>query len=357
MSFLDRLDIALPVIQAPMAGGWTTPALAAAVAEAGGLGMLAAARLPAGELRAQIAEVRRRTAHHVGVNFLIPRIPPHDAAGSLDHPVLGGIRRQLGMTIEAEPPPAAVSAEEGVEIALEAGVRLVSFAMGSPAAYVERVHAAGALVLATATTVNEAREAEAAGADAVVAQGAEAGGHRSTYEPLRPAEIPLIGTMALVPQVVDAVRIPVVAAGGIMDGRGVRAALALGATAAQLGTRFLLAEEAALPPAYRRRLLEAVETDTVVTDAFSGRCARGLRNAFTDAFARAGEPPLPWPRQGRAAADLYRLSYARDAEHAPLFAGQGLRLARRVQPAAEIVAELAAALGRGTGDQWFRGRT
>jgi nitronate monooxygenase len=132
-----------------------------------------------------------------------------------------------------------------------------------------------------------------------------------------------------------------------MDGRGVLAALALGASAAQLGTRFLLATEAAVPPSYRRRLLEAVETDTVLTDVFTGRPARGLRNAFVQAFERARATPLPWPRQVRAAMDLYRASLAADGDWAPLYAGQGLRLARREQPAAEIMAELRETVDRG----------
>lgn len=346
-SLLDRLGAQAPILQAPMAGGWTTPALVAAVAEAGAFGQLAGARLTADQIREQIADVRRRTARPFGINFLVPVVRPEDTAGGLEHPVLARIREQLGLPPAPPPPPAPATVDQGVAIAIEAGVPVVSFAMGSPAPYIDRLHAAGALVIASATTVAEAEEVWAAGVDAVVAQGAEAGGHRSTFVPAGPAEIPLIGTMALVPQVVDAVRIPVIAAGGIMDGRGVLAALALGAVAAQLGTRFLLAAEAAVPPGYRRRLLDSDETATVVTDVFTGRCARGLRNAFVEEFAAASAAPLPWPRQGQAAMDLYRISLAAGGEWAPLFAGQGLRLARREQPAAEIVAELRAAVARG----------
>jgi nitronate monooxygenase len=154
---------------------------------------------------------------------------------------------------------------------------------------------------------------------------------------------------ALIPQRIEPKlkEVPVIAAGGIMDGRGVLAALALGAEAAQLGTRFLLAGEADVPPGYRQRLLAAVETDTAVTDVFSGCAARGIRNAFVDAFAEAGIPPLPWPHQVRTAADLYRASLAGDGEWAPLFAGQGLRLARPEQAAAEIMAELRKAVAAG----------
>jgi nitronate monooxygenase len=346
-----RLDIAHPIIQAPMAGGWTTPALASAVSEAGGLGFLAGARLTARQLREQIAETRRRTARPFGVNFLVATPsasadadataaePEHTAAER----VLLSVRGRLGLP--DEPPAGAasfVSVTEGLEIALDAGVRVIGFAMGSAAPYVAQAHAAGALVMASVTTVAEAEASEGAGADVIVAQGAEAGGHRSTFDPPPLDQLPLVGTVALVPAVVDAVSLPVVAAGGIMDGRGVAAALALGAAAAQLGTRFLLASESGTPPGYRRQLERAVETDTVVTDVFSGRAARGIRNAFVRAFRDAGARPKPWPGQGAAAADIYRASFAGDGEWAPLFAGQGVRLAQREQPAGEIVRELVA---------------
>jgi nitronate monooxygenase len=345
-SITERLRLTHPIVQAPMAGGWTTPALVAAVAETGSLGMLAWARLTTDQMREQAEELRRRTGRPVGVNFLVPTVPPEDAAGSLDHPLIGEIRRRLGLPESAEPPAPFGSVEQGIEIALESRVPIVSFAMGSPAAYVGRLHAAGVFVIASVTTVAEALEVEAAGVDAIVAQGAEGGGHRSTFTARNPDQTPLIGTMALVPQVVDAVRVPVIAAGGIMDARGIAAALALGAQAAQLGTRFLLAEEAGTTPGYRQRLIEALETDTVVTDVFTGRVARALRNALVDEFERAGARPLPWPRQGMAASDIYSASIAGDGDWAPLMAGQGLRLARRVQPAKEIVAELAADLER-----------
>ncbi len=337
----DLLGIEVPIVQAPMAGGWTTPALVAAVSEAGGLGTLAGGRIPADELRRQIEETRRLTRRHFGINFIdpAPAAPgPDDAASPA---VLRSIRERLGLPTDPPPRPTDFpSAAEALEIALGAGVRIVSFGMGSPRPYVERVHAAGALVIGTATTVAEAEEVEAAGADLVVTQGSEAGGHRSTFASGRLDELPLVGTLALVPAVVDAVRLPVLAAGGIMDGRGIVAALALGALGVQLGTRFLLATESAAPPSYRRQLLAADETSTLVTDVYSGRPARGLRNAFARLYQASGARPLPYPRQGAAAADIYRASLEGDAEFATLFAGQGLRLARREQPAAEIVREL-----------------
>ena len=337
----DRLGIEVPIVQAPMAGGWTTPALVAAVSEAGGLGTLAGGRVSADDLRRLIGETRRLTSRPFGINFL----DPGPGAPGPDDPALpaalDSIRERLGLP--ADPPPREATyptPEEAVEIALAAGVPVVTFAMGSPRPYVEQVHAGGGLVVGTATTVAEAQEIEAAGGDIVVVQGAEAGGHRSTFAAVRPDELPLVGTMALVPATVDAVRLPVLAAGGIMDGRGIVAAMALGAGGAQLGTRFLLAAESGAPASYRRQLLAGDETSTLVTDVYSGRPGRGIRNALTRLFHASGTRPLPYPRQGSAAADIYRASLETDAEWATLFAGQGLRLAQREQPAGEIVREL-----------------
>jgi nitronate monooxygenase len=337
----DLLGIEVPIVQAPMAGGWTTPALVAAVSEAGGLGTLAGGRVPAEDLRRQIEQTRRLTRRRFGINLLDPAPIPSGQDDSAGPAVLRSIRERLGLP--AEPLLRSIdfpSTMEALDLALELGVRVVSFSMGSPRPYVERTHAAGALVIGTATTVAEAEEIEASGADVVVTQGSEAGGHRSTYAIGRIDEIPLVGTMALVPAIVDAVRLPVLAAGGIMDGRGIVAALALGAQGVQLGTRFLLATESAAPPSYRRQLMAADETSTLVTDVYSGRPARGLRNAFARLFQASGVRPLPYPRQGAEAADIYRASLENDAEFATLFAGQGVRLARREQPAAEIVREL-----------------
>jgi|1186.fasta_scaffold01704_3 nitronate monooxygenase len=337
-----RLGLAVPIVQAPMAGGWTTPELVAAVAEAGGLGMLAGARVTAEQLRELIQVTRRLTARPFGLNLQVPVITLEEAARPGNPEPLRRLRVEYGLTPEPATTPQWVAAEEAVAIALAEGVRILSVVMGPPGAWLAEARGAGAIVMVTVTTVAEALEAERDGADVVIAQGAEAGGHRSTFRPEDAASWPLIGTMALVPQLVDAVRLPVIAAGGIMDGRGVIAALALGADAAQLGTRFLLARESGATPAYRRRLLEAHETDTVVTDVYSGRPARGIRNRFLDRMAEEGGMPLPWPRQGALGAELYRASFAEDGEWAPLLAGQGLRLAVREQATAEIMRELTA---------------
>jgi len=339
-----QLGIALPIVQAPMAGGWTTPALVAAVSNAGGLGMLAGARISAEALRTQVQAVRALTDRPFGVNFLLapPDPAPHDIAavqGALDRG-----RARLGLPRgPALPSLPASPLQEQLAYVCEARIPVVGFAMGDPAPFVARIKDGGGFVIAMACTVDDAVRLEAGGVDAIVAQGSEAGGHRSLLDTTAGAEVPLIGTLALVPQVVDAVRIPVIAAGGIMDGRGVFAALSLGAQAAQLGTRFLLARESNAFPAYRRRLRDARETDTVMTLAISGRPARALRNDLVRAVDGAGAPPLPWPYQAMAADDVYRAAVAADdADWAPLLAGQGLRLAGSEASAAQIVEALVA---------------
>jgi nitronate monooxygenase len=336
-----RLGLRLPIVQAPMAGGWTTPKLVAAVSNAGGLGMLAAGRVTAGRLRELIRATRGLTPQPFGVNLQVPVVTPEEAARPANPEPLRRLRVERGLAADPESAPVWVGPDEAVGIALAEGGRILSVVMGPPGAWLSQARSADAVVMATITTVAEALEVERDGVDVVIAQGSEAGGHRSTFRPGSSDTWPLIGTMALVPQVVDAVKLPVIAAGGIMDGRGVIAALALGAEAAQLGTRFLLARESGATPAYRRRLLEADETATVVTDAYTGRPARGIRNRFLERITGEGGIPLPWPQQGALGAELYRASFADDGEWAPLLAGQGLRLATAEQPAADIVRELA----------------
>jgi nitronate monooxygenase len=187
-------------------------------------------------------------------------------------------------------------------------------------------------------TVEDAVRAVASGADAVVAQGAEAGGHRSNFEVPDDGRVPLVGTFALVPQVARAVDVPVVAAGGVMDGGGLVAALALGAAGVQMGTRFLSARESGVPPAYRARIRAARDTDTVITRAVSGRPARAIRNRLVEALEAAGPPALGYPRQALASIDVREAAArAGRAEFLALFAGQAAGLAADEPEAEEIV--------------------
>ncbi len=338
----DLLGIRYPLVQAPMSGGWTTPELVSAVCEAGGLGVLAGARVTPERLREDIREVKARTDRPFGVNFLLALPEPASGDVSTVQRFLDGFRVELGLPsgeTELTVPPSPL--QEQLEVVFEERVPVLSTAMGDPGELVERAYEEGMRTIAAVTTVEEAVLVTERGADAVVAQGAEAGGHRATFELGPDGEGQLVGTMALVPQVVDAVNVPVVATGGIADGRGLVAALALGAAGAQLGTRFLLARESGAHPDYRNRLLNATEEDAVVTPAFTGRPARALRNRFLEEYSNAGLEPLAWPLQSLAAGDIYAASQgANNDDYSPLMAGQGLRMLKGEQGAGEIVEEI-----------------
>lgn len=337
----DLLGIHHPIVQAPMAGGWTTPELVAAVCNAGGFGELAGARVSPDKLREDVRAVKSRTDRPFGVNFLLAPPGEDNKDVALAQRFLDRFREKLGLP-PGEPeivlPPSQLP--EQLEVVFEERVPVLSVALGDPVSLVERAHSEGMLLKATATTVEEAVLVAERGADVVVAQGAEAGGHRSTFEVGPNGEVPLVGTMALVPQVVNAVNVPVVAAGGISDGRGVLAALALGAAGAQIGTRFLLARESGAHPAYRERLLSATETGTIVSSAFSGRPARGLRNRFVEEYLEAGQEPLAYPLQSMAARDIYEADRAANGDYSIMFAGQGLRMIKDGQGAVDIVEEV-----------------
>ena len=233
----SRWGVRLPIVQAPMAGGWTTPALVAAVSEAGGLGSIAGAMLPPEVLREQIRAVRSLTRKPFAVNLFAPQPAPSDA----------GLEQWALLTGRPAPEATArgVDPAEQLTVVVDERVPVLSFTFGIPDLTDVHCFTAG-----TATTVAEARALADAGIDAVIAQGFEAGGHRGTFLSTASGDDPpeALGTMALVPQVVDAVRIPVIASGGVMDGRGIAAARALGAAAVQLGTAFLRTDEAATGP-------------------------------------------------------------------------------------------------------------
>jgi nitronate monooxygenase len=339
-----RLGVEYPIVLAPMAGGASTPELAAAVASAGGVGMLGATGLPPDALREQIRAVRALTDRPFGVNFIVAGVEDgnHDTAEM--QRFLDRFRAELGLrpgSVEPALPGPLLPAL--LEVCIEERVRILGAALGEPGPLLPAAREIEAEVWAMVTTVDEARKVAAEGADVVIAQGAEAGGHRSALGLGPDEEPPLVGTLALVPQVVDAVALPVVAAGGIADGRGVVAALALGAQAAQIGTRFLVARESGAAPAWKAAVAAAAETDTVVTRAYTGRPARGIRNRFYDELSAEGPRPLAWPLQRLAAADIYETAWERgDASLLPLLSGQATRLGKADQRAADIVAEIVA---------------
>jgi len=339
---MQRLGLEHPVIQAPMAGGGDTPELAAAVSEAGGLGFVGGAYLPPEQIKATGEAIRARTNRSYGVNLFAP-LPPPEAPADLSRSVevVARYYAEFGLPKPTEPvlPPDLFEAR--LQAALDSGAQVFSFAFGLlPLDAVEAVKAQGLFLIGTATTVDEAVALERSGVDAVVAQGGEAGGHRSTFSGDFSAG--QVGTMALVPQVVDAVSVPVIASGGIMDGRGIAAALALGADAVQMGTAFLTCTESGVPEGYRQAILNAREDQTRVTRAFSGRPARGIANRFMDEVESAlGESIPAFPLQNVLTQPLRAAARKADKpEYLSLWAGQGVRMARR-QGAAELVARLA----------------
>jgi nitronate monooxygenase len=344
LNLRNRLHLELPVIQAPMAGGGDTPDLVAAVCNAGALGSVGAAYLTPQQIAQTGRVVRAKTSRAFGINLFAPSATPVDFDLSPDAALhrLAPYFAELGVPLPGKPAKLGYSFEEQLHAALDTGAGVFSFTFGSlPADTITTIKARGALVMGTATTVDEAVALEQLGVDAVVAQGSEAGGHRGSFR----ADFAdaMIGTIALVPQIVDAVRIPVVASGGIMDGRGVVAALTLGASAAQLGTAFLTCSEAGVANAYKEAIFAAREDQTRITRAFSGRPARGIANRFLREMesADSANAILPFPLQNALTRPL-RSEAAKvgRAEFLSLWAGQGLRMARR-ETAAQLVARLA----------------
>ena len=327
-----------------MAGGATTPALVSAVCNAGAFGFMAAAYLTPEQILDQARAVRERTERPFGINLFVPvppAPPPATVKPALD--ALAPYHAELGLPEPAVPTRPMQDFEAQLAAAIESGASAFSFTFGLlPESAMKAVRSRGMLVLGTATTVEEAVALERSGVEAIVVQGSEAGAHRGTFG-AAPFEAALVGTMALVPQVVDAVRVPVIASGGIMDGRGIAAALALGAGAVQMGTAFLLADECGIPASYKDAIATARETDTRVTRAFSGRAARGIANRFMDEIeARGAGANLGYPVQNALTRPLRTEAAKRDRpEFLSLWAGQGLRLARRA-PAASIVRQLVA---------------
>src|SRR3954452_9782494 len=348
----ERLGLAHPIIQAPMAGGGDTPALVAAVGEAGGLGCGGAAYLAPAQVAEGPQTLPPRTPRPFGISLFAP-LPAPKTPADLGPAVarVAPYYAELGLPTPEPPAMPRDTFPDLLAAALKSGAALFSFTFGLlPPEAVAAVKGRCMLLAGTATTVEEAVALERSGVDAVVAQGSEAGGHRGSFA--TDFGSGLVGTMALVPQIADAVQVPVVASGGIADGRGVAAALALGAAAVQIGTAFLTCDEAGIADANKEAILAAREQDTRLTRAFSGRPARGIANRFMAEVEAEGatDAILPFPLQNSLTRPL-RAAAARQgkAEFLSLWAGQGLRMARR-QPAAELVARLAAdaeaAIGR-----------
>jgi nitronate monooxygenase len=337
----DRLGLLVPVIQAPMAGGGDTAELVAAVSNAGALGSIGAAYLTPEQIIERGRLVRAQTSRPFGINLFAPEPDPVLDPSAAKRAVarIAPYFAELGLPAPAAPELSKSIFDEQLAAALETGARMFSFTFGPlPADMIRMIQGRGLEVAGTATTVREAQALVEAGVDMVIAQGSEAGGHRGTY--LTDFDSSLVGSLALIPQVKDAVSVPVIAAGGIMDGRGIAAAVVLGASAVQMGTAFLTCDEAGVPPAYKDAILNATEEQTRLTRAFSGRPARGIVNRVLGDYQGEEEHVLPFPLQNVLTRPL-RAEAARQnkAEYLSLWAGQGLRLAHGGS-AAQLVARL-----------------
>jgi nitronate monooxygenase len=347
----DRLGIEVPIVQSGM-GGVAGAELAAAVCEAGGLGILAALMVPPDQLRQQIGDLRSRTGRPFGVNIwlheelLPPRQPGELEAGLVERVqgALDGIREDRHLPpVSAAPAPTPDLIPDALEVMLDERIPVFSAGVGLPSAeLVERFHRIGSTVMAMVTDIDDALAARERGVDVVVAQGSEAGGHRSVGTKLPRERAAGTGTVVLVPAVRDALgaEAPLVAAGGIADGRGVAAAMVLGADGVLLGTRFVATAESTAPDVWKHEVL-AHQRPTVLTDAFSGQWGRSLRNRFVDRYEATGTGTLPSLLQVGAASDIFAAArQAGDPEMMPLWAGDSARLIGDLPPAAEVVRQL-----------------
>ena len=338
-------ELTCPIIGAPMAGGASTPALAEAVCAAGGMGFLAAGYLTAAGLDTQIAELEKLTTRAFGVNLFVPSQEPADAEAVAEYRSrLEPYARERGVTL-TDPPIADDDAwEDKLDVVISRRVPVVSFTFGCPPPdMVGRLHAADVYVVATVTSAQEALAAHESGVDALCVQGPEAGAHRGTFTP-RPADPDEPGLLALLAEVTDAVALPAIAAGGLATGADIAAVLDAGAVAAQLGTALLRTPESGAHAVHKAALVDPRYTQTVVTRAFSGREARGLRNGFIDAFDAVA--PRGYPQIHHLTKPLRAASAARgDSSDMSLWAGLGHALSRS-DPAGRVVAELAAEAGR-----------
>ncbi|URM26149.1 nitronate monooxygenase [Pseudomonas frederiksbergensis] len=321
---LDLFGIELPIIQAPLAGA-TTSAMVIAASNAGGLGSMPAAMLSVEQLREELKTIRQHTQHPFNVNFFCHQPPPPDEQRARDWKnLLEPYYRELGVDFDAPTPVSnrAPFDNAACEVLEEFRPEVVSFHFGLPEkSLLDRVKATGAKILSSATTVEEAVWLEQHGCDAIIAMGYEAGGHRGMF--LSNDLSSQVGTFALVPQIVDAVNVPVIAAGGIGDARGVAAAFLLGASAVQVGTAYLFTPEAKVSASHQKALRTAKESETAITNIFTGRPARGILNRVMRELGPMCDKAPAFPLAGGA---LMPLRTKGEADFSNLWAGQAFTL-------------------------------
>ena len=345
MSLRDLLGVELPIVQAPLAGVQAS-ALAIAVSNAGGLGSLPCSLLSPDTMRRELQAIREQTHRPFNVNFSCHTQPAADPVrDTMWRATLSRYYEEFGVAIDTIPTDAGRAAfdETTLEIISDFKPPVVSFHFGlPPTLLLARVKAWGAKILSSATTVDEARWLDLRGVDAIIAQGVEAGGHRGMF--LSDDLTTQIGTMALVPQIVREVSVPVIAAGGIADAKGVAAALALGAAGVQVGTAYLLCPEATTSAVHRAALLESAARRTALTNVFTGRPARGIVNRLMRELGPISDAAPAFPRAASAVVPLRAAAErAGSGDFSPLWAGQNISGCKEI-PAADLTRQLAAGL-------------
>lgn len=335
------LNIKYPIVQAGMAGGITTPELVAAVSNSGALGNIGAGYMTPKQMRESIQKIKQLTDKPFGVNLFIPENPAvSEEEINKANEWLQPFRKKLNLVEELEVKmPNALLFEEQLKVIIEEGVPVCSFTFGLPSKEtIQQLKKESIVVIGTATTVKEAMANEEIGMDMVVAQGSEAGGHRGTF--MGAFSDAMIGTMVLVPQTVDHVTIPVIAAGGIMDGRSVLSALVLGAQAAQIGTAFVTSLESGAKDQHKEAILNSAEDQPVITSTFSGKPARGIRNDFITQMSNYENELPQYPIQNILTQSIRNEAAKQNRpEWMSLWCGQNPRSSKR-QSASEVISAI-----------------
>jgi nitronate monooxygenase len=342
----ERLGILYPIVQGPFGGGLSTTKLVATISNAGGMGSYGAESLSPDGIRDVVAELKSLTSNAFAINLWVPKgsvAAPTVSEYHLNMQRFDEYYRELGLARPQRPEHYGQDYSQQVEALLEARPPVFSFVYGVPEEDVlEKCRAYGIRTVGTATTPDEAAALDAAGVDCVIASSFEAGGHKGAF--LKPVDRSLVGMFSLLPQIVDRVSIPVIAAGGIADARGLKAAFALGAQGAQIGTAFLACDESGASPAHRRLLFEGARDDTVLTRSFTGRLARSLRNRFSEDMEPLQQLFPDYPVQSWFAGSLKSAAIAQGrSDLISLWAGQSTPLVRH-RKALDLFEELVSGL-------------
>ena len=333
----QTLGIEIPILLAPMAGGPTTPELVSAVSNAGGFGQFGAAYLKGKEIKDMAQKVQNNTNKGFGINLFIPQNPTYTVQDLTK--ATRAISNYYDL-FDIKPPVNIANTtpnfDEQVQAIIESGTKLCSFHLGLPRkSDVEAIKAAGILTTVSATSVKEGKQAEDLEVDFIIAQGSEAGGHRGTW--IGDWRNSMTGILSLLAQLKQTISTPIIAAGGIMNGSSMAAAMTLGAVGVQMGTAFLTCPEAGVNSHYKQALLNAVDDNTIVTQTFSGRPARGLRNKYIDEMEKSGSYILPFPLQNILTSYLRKAaSKENDTDYMSMWCGQAASLSRGI-PAMKLI--------------------